>query len=76
MLKGKFGKKTKTKKLEDAKLKAKLAKYLLPENCSVLGVPRTNQEVFAALKPHTRKADFRLSNTQRTLSNAAVAMTQ
>ena len=41
VLKGRFG-----KKLEDSKLKAKLAKYAIPENCSALGVPRTNQEVF------------------------------
>ena len=71
VLKGRFG-----RKLEDAKLKAKLTKYLIPENCAVLDVPCTYQEAFAALKPYARKADIRLSNIQRTLSKAVVAMTQ
>ena len=71
LVKGRVG-----RKLEDAKLTAKLAKYLIPENCAVLGVPRSNQEVFATLKPYARKADIGLSSTQRTLSKAAVTMTQ
>ena len=71
VLKGRF-----SRKLEDVKLKAKPAKYLIPENGAVLDVPRTNQKVFAALKPYARKANIRLSHTQRKLSKAAVEITQ
>ena len=58
VLKGKFG-----KKLKDAKLKSKLAKYLIPGNCAFLAVPCTNQEVFAALKPYIRKVDIQLTHS-------------
>lgn len=56
VLKGKSG-----KKLQDAKLKSKLATYLIPENCAFLAVPCTNQEVFTALKPYIRKVDVQLT---------------
>ena len=64
------------KKLDDDQVKVKLAKYNIPENCSVLGVPRMNREVVHALKPQVRKGVVRLSNTQHTIFKAAVAITQ
>ena len=64
------------KKLADDQLKVKLAEYNILENCSVLDVPCTNQEVFHAIKPQVRKGDVCLSNMQRTTSKAAVAITQ
>ena len=61
-LTGSFG-----QKLKDPILNEKLKKYPIPSNCQCMGVSRTKQAIFSALKPYVC-----ISNTQRTLSMAAV----
>ena len=46
-------------KLEEAKLKEKLAKYNRPGNCEKLTVPKVNPEIWNKLKHGTRSADLR-----------------
>ena len=62
-------------KMDDKQLREKLLAYPIPENCPNMSVPRTNQEIFNALQPQVRRADIRLSNTQQSISKAAVAIT-
>ena len=52
-------------KLEEAKLKEKLAKYNRPDNCEKLTVPKVNPEIWNKLNHVTRSADLRLANTQK-----------
>ena len=51
-------------KLEEAKLKEKLAKYNRPDNCEKLTVPKVKPEIWNELKHGTKSADLRLANTQ------------
>ena len=52
-------------KLEEAKLKEKLAKYNRPDNCEKLTVPKVNPEIWNRLKYGTKSADLRLANMQK-----------
>ena len=54
-------------KLEEAKLKEKLAKYNRPDNCEKLNVPKVNPEIWNKLKHVTRSAELRLANMQKIL---------
>ena len=63
-------------KLPYEKLKEKMAKHLVPKNCTKLAIPKTNEHVYRALKPQVRHADTRLRNTQQTILKAAVAVTK
>ena len=54
-------------KLEEAKLKEKLAKYNPPDNCEILTVPKVNPKIWNKLKHVTRSADLRLANMQKIL---------
>ena len=56
-------------KLEEAKLKEKLAKYNRPDNCEKLTVPKVNPEIWNKLKHGTKSADLRLANMQKVLTN-------
>ena len=62
-------------KLQDKKLREKLAAYPIPQNCPDMEVPPTNQEVYSALHPYARKSDVRMRHTQKSMANAAVAIT-
>ena len=61
-------------KLEDAKLKEKLAKYNRPDNCEKLTVPKVNPEIWNKLKHVTRSADLRLANMQKVLVKVGSAV--
>ena len=61
-------------KLEEAKLKEKLAKYNRPDNCEKLTVPKVNPEIWNKLKHVTRSADLRLSNMQKVLIKVGSAV--
>ena len=56
-------------KLEEAKLKEKLAKYNGPDNCEKLTVPKVNPEIWNKLKHGTKSADLRLANRQKVLTH-------
>ena len=62
-------------KLQDKKLREKLAAYPIPQNCPDMKVPQTNEEVHSALHPYARKADVRMRHTQKSMAKAAVAIT-
>ncbi|XP_022803358.1 uncharacterized protein LOC111340734 [Stylophora pistillata] len=61
-------------KLEEAKLKEKLAKYNRPDNCEKLTVPKVNPEIWNKLKHVTRSADLRLANMQKVLVKVGSAI--
>ena len=61
-------------KLEDAKLKEKLAKYNWPDNCDKLTVPKINPEIWNKLKHVTRNTDLRLANMQKVLVKVGSAV--
>ena len=61
-------------KLEEAKLKEKLAKYNRPDNCEKLTVPKVNPEIWNKLKHWTRSADLRLANMQKVLVKVGSAV--
>ena len=61
-------------KLEEAKLKEKLAKYNRPDNCEKLTVPKVNPEIWNKLKHVTRSADLRLANMQKVLVKVGSAV--
>ena len=61
-------------KLEEAKLKEKLAKYNQPDNCEKLTVPKVNPEIWNKLKHMTRSADLRLANMQKVLVKVGSAV--
>lgn len=63
-------------KLEDAKLKEKLAKYNRPYNCEKLTLPKVNPEIWNKLKHVTRSADLRLTNMQKVLVKVGSAVTK
>jgi len=61
-------------KLEEAKLKEKLAKYNRPDNCEKLTAPKINPEIWNKLKHMTRSADLRLANMQKVLVKVCSAV--
>ena len=61
-------------KLEEAKLKEKLAKYNRPDNCEKLTVPKVNPEIRNKLKHGTKSADLRLANMQKVLVKVGSAV--
>ena len=61
-------------KLEEAKLKEKLAKYNRPDNCKKLTVPKVNPEIWNKLKHVTTSADLRLANMQKILVKVGSAV--
>ena len=61
-------------KLEEAKLKEKLAKYNRPDNCEKLTVPKVNPEIWNKLKHGTKSADLRLANMQKVLVKVGSAV--
>ena len=61
-------------KLEEAKLKKKLAKYNRPNNCEKLTVPKVNPEIWNKLKHVTRSADLRLADMQKVLVKVGSAV--
>ena len=61
-------------KLEEAKLKEKLAKYNRPDNCERLTVPKVNPEIWHKLKHVTRSTDLRLANMQKVLVKVGSAV--
>jgi hypothetical protein len=63
-------------KLEESKLKDKMAKYNRPNNCEKLAVPRVNPEIWSTLGHTTRGSDLKLVNYQKTLVAVGVALTQ
>ena len=54
-------------KVEEAKLKEKLAKYNRPDNREKLTVPKVNPEIWNKLMHGTKSADLRLANMQKAL---------
>ena len=61
-------------KLEEAKLKEKLAKYNRPDNCEKLTVSKVNPEIWNKLKHVTRSADLRLANMRKILVKVGSAV--
>ena len=61
-------------KLEEAKLKEKLAKYNRPDNCEKLTVPKVNPEIWNKLKHGTKSAVLRLANMQKVLVKVGSAV--
>ena len=61
-------------KLEEAKLKEKLAKYSRPDNCEKLTVPKVNPEIWNKLKQGTKSADLCLANMQKVLVKVGSAV--
>ena len=61
-------------KLEEAKLKEKLAKYNRPDNCEKLTMPKVNPDILNKLKHGTKSADLRLANIQKVLVKVGSAV--
>ena len=61
-------------KLEEARLKEKLAKYNRPDNCEKLTVSKVNPEIWNKLKHVTRSADLRLANMRKILVKVGSAV--
>ena len=61
-------------KLEEAKLKEKLAKYNRPDNFEKLTVPKVNPDILNKLKHGTKSADLRLANIQKVLVKVGSAV--
>ena len=61
-------------KLEEKKLKDKMDKYHRPENCEKLSTPKVNPEIWSKLNHHTKSADLRVANTQKTLVKVGSAI--
>ena len=65
-----------SRKMDQEKLKEKQDSWLRPENCQKLLVPRANREIWQKIDNSTKRADLRLSNIQKCLQLASVAMSK
>lgn len=63
-------------RLKSEKLKEKLTTYVRPDNCEVLTVPRVNPEIWDLLDTQSKASDLKLSQPQKTIVAATVAITQ
>ena len=63
-------------KMPDSKLKTKMAKYLIPENCPELKAPVINEEVLdrGNIDRVAKRNDLRLMQVQKTVAKAAAAV--
>ncbi|KAK6179162.1 hypothetical protein SNE40_011582 [Patella caerulea] len=62
-------------KMTDEKLKDKMGKYICPENIKNLSAPLVNMEIWQKLNTFNRKQDIRMTNIQKTIQKAAIAIT-
>ena len=58
--------------LDKQKISEKLSSLKMPDNCSYLTVPRTNDEIFSKLKPDIAAQDVRLQQHQRVLATTSI----
>ncbi len=58
------------------KVKEKMEKFCVPENCDRVHVPAVNLPVWSNLNRYTRGMDIRMSNIQRTLVSASSAIVE
>ena len=57
---------------EEDKIKGRLNKYLRPENCTGLSVPKANPEIWLTIKPCIRSTDVKLQRLQNLMIKAAL----
>ena len=62
--------------LSDNKLKERFDKYLRPENCPKMTVPRVNPEIWKDLPAVVKQADVKLASVQRAIVKATAALAQ
>ena len=65
-----------TGKLTENKLKEKLELYARPGNCEKLKAPEVNHEIWGKLKTPQKTRDLRMTNVQKTVIKATVAVAE
>ena len=57
---------------DEDKIKGRLNKYLMLENCTGLSVPKVNPEIWPTIKPRIRSTDVKLQRLQNLMIKAAL----
>ena len=62
--------------LSETKLRERLDKYVRPDNCPNLQVPKVNAEIWKDLAASVKQADVKLASVQRAIVKATAALAQ
>ena len=63
-------------KLSEEKLKEKLNKYSLPQNCENLVGAKVNPEIWSKIRPETRSSDLKMQKIQNTILKAITPLAE
>lgn len=60
--------------LKDGKLREKISLYKRPGNCKTLATPMTNEEIWKSLPGTTKRVDVKMTNIQKNVAKATIAI--